>query len=194
MSKEKILATIRQQNIRQDKLPSMPSFPGFGQDTAEVFVRNSAGNGSRVVYASEFENISQAVQVLYPEAATKVSAIESYSGNVELQQARQAAALATVDVAVLEGELAVAENGAIWLNEDNYRPHRVLPFICQHLLIVLPLSVIVSNMHEAYERIDIRASGFGVFVAGPSKTADIEQSLVIGAQGARSLTILLEDR
>ncbi len=96
--------------------------------------------------------------------------------------------LEQVEVLEIDGEFGVAENGAIWITEEAL-PHRVAPFICQHL--VIHVSEIVSNMHEAYERLGNVNSGFGLFLAGPSKTADIEQSLVIGAHGARSLTVII---
>lgn len=98
--------------------------------------------------------------------------------------------LAAVDTAYVEGTLAVAENGAIWLYESQMG-NRLLPFICQHLVIVIERKKIVPTMHHAYQQIETAKEGFGVFLAGPSKTADIEQSLVIGAHGARSLIVYI---
>lgn len=98
--------------------------------------------------------------------------------------------LAMVDTAYLEGTIAVAENGAIWLYESQMG-NRLLPFICQHLVIVIERDKIVPTMHHAYQQIESAKEGFGVFLAGPSKTADIEQSLVIGAHGARSLFVYI---
>jgi L-lactate dehydrogenase complex protein LldG len=96
--------------------------------------------------------------------------------------------LAEVEVLEMDGEFGVAENGAIWLTEEAL-PHRVAPFICQHL--VIHVQKIVPHMHAAYEELKKPSSSFGLFLAGPSKTADIEQSLVIGAHGARSLTVVI---
>lgn len=96
--------------------------------------------------------------------------------------------LALVGRAYIKGTLAVAENGAIWLYEGQL-VNRVLPFICEHLVLVIEKENIVATMHHAYAAIDTAREGFGVFIAGPSKTADIEQSLVIGAHGARSLVV-----
>lgn len=98
--------------------------------------------------------------------------------------------LAAVDTAYLQGTVAVAENGAIWLYESQMG-NRLLPFICQHLVIVVERRNIVPTMHHAYKQIESAKEGFGVFLAGPSKTADIEQSLVIGAHGARSLIVYI---
>ena len=100
--------------------------------------------------------------------------------------------LANVDFAVLPGQFGVAENGAVWVT-DNGIPHRVLFFLPQHLSIVISSSQIVHNMHEAYARIEPQQYQFAGFISGPSKTADIEQSLVIGAHGARSVTVLAVD-
>jgi L-lactate dehydrogenase complex protein LldG len=96
------------------------------------------------------------------------------------------------EVAIIEGLIGVAENGALWVTENELGNVRVLPFIAQHLVMVISEKNIVGTMHEAYKILGLpTTAGFGVFIAGPSKTADIEQSLVIGAQGARSLLVIL---
>lgn len=88
----------------------------------------------------------------------------------------------------IKATLGVAENGAVWVYESQMM-NRLLPFICQHLILVIDKKDIVTTLHNAYKKIDIAKEGFGIFIAGPSKTADIEQSLVIGAHGARTATI-----
>lgn len=110
-------------------------------------------------------------------------------GDVDDQVASfTASELEKVERAYIKGTVGVAENGAVWIYESQM-VNRLLPFICQHLVLVIDKKDIVSTMHHAYDSIDVAQEGFGVFIAGPSKTADIEQSLVIGAHGARSATI-----
>jgi len=144
--------------------------PGDFLDASEDFdFRDSLEVvGARVVSPEELE-------VLFPDRRRYEKTLDGLS-------------LADVEVLEIDGEFGVAENGAIWLTEEAF-PHRVAPFICQHL--VINVSEIVPNMHVAYARLGGVKSGFGLFLAGPSKTADIEQSLVIGAHGARSLTVVI---
>jgi L-lactate dehydrogenase complex protein LldG len=96
-----------------------------------------------------------------------------------------------LDLAVLPRTLGVAENGAIWI-EGRALPHHALVVIPEHVAVVLQARDLVPDLHAAYARLDLAGDPrFGLFLAGPSKTADIEQSLVIGAHGARSCTVLL---
>ena len=62
-------------------------------------------------------------------------------------------------------------------------------FISECLVIILDRKDIVGNMHQAYEK--ITNPGYGCFISGPSKTADIAQALVMGAQAARSVLVLI---
>jgi len=100
------------------------------------------------------------------------------------------ATLESVFRAYIKGVFGVAENGAIWVLESAMG-NRVLPFICEQLVLVLYKHELLANMHEAYAAIQINREGYGVFIAGPSKTADIEQSLVIGAHGPKALSVLI---
>jgi len=94
------------------------------------------------------------------------------------------------DAKVYDAILGVAENGAVWLPDSRIRDRAAL-FLTEHVIVVLDRAHIVDDLHTAYSRVNVAREGFGMFMAGPSKTADIEQSLVIGAQGPKRLTLLL---
>lgn len=129
---------------------------------------------------AEFQSARQIVS-LVPEV---------FAGNLDPSVIEDPHDLASLEWVIARGEFPVAENGAIWVSGDSL-PHRVLLFIPQFLAIVVPRSEMVHHMHQAYARISRPPSRFGVFVSGPSKTADIEQSLVLGAHGCRKLHVFL---
>lgn len=130
---------------------------------------------------------------LPPHARTTpiASMVPGLPGSVDLAAIERPHDLRDLHTAILPGRFGVCENGAIWLDEAALGPHRVLPFIAQHLVLVLPERELVATMHDAYARLGPLGTGYGVFIAGPSKTADIEQCLVVGAHGARSCTVWL---
>jgi L-lactate dehydrogenase complex protein LldG len=99
-------------------------------------------------------------------------------------------ALAALEVLVGDAALGVAENGAVWIASSNDRLRAAL-FLAARVVLVVQEEDLVDDLHVAYARIDVRAHPFGAFVAGPSKTADIEQALVIGAHGPKALSIVV---
>jgi len=178
---------------RESILAKINSLASFGAEHPGEFHSNKSTMGdlledfqqalatvgaiSKVVTKEQF---NEAIEEIHPGKFV-------YSSNKVLTNG---IALSDVDVLVIEGQLGVAENGAIWICEKQL-PHRVAPFICQHLIIQIAKKDLIANMHAAYQQLGENHSGFGLFLAGPSKTADIEQSLVIGAHGARSLVVLI---
>lgn len=95
----------------------------------------------------------------------------------------------SLDLCVLGGEFAVVESGAVWQVPRTPRERRAA-LLAEHLVVVIEGDALVATLHQAYERIDLAAHGFGWFLCGPSKTADIEQALVLGAHGPRSMRLV----
>lgn len=142
--------------------------------------------------------ISSVIRERYPEAVNIVSALADGIPGLVFDGAvmrtpddyEAPASLDGTDVAVVRARFGVAENGAVWI--DEYGKFRALLFIAEALVVVLDRKDIVDNMHLAYARPELEnPRSFGTFISGPSKTADIEQALVFGAHGARSVTVVL---
>jgi len=137
------------------------------------------------------ERIASIVRRTYPEARRIASNLPEAASCAtfnpdELEDPRD---LAGTDVAIVRGAFGVVENGAVWIPRA-FR-HKAMLFIPEALVILLDRKQIVCNMHEAYAREDFDTYDFGSFIAGPSKTADIEQALVIGAHGPRDVSVIL---
>jgi L-lactate dehydrogenase complex protein LldG len=185
-SKEKILNSIRENNIVKDvKLPSYENFGIKFDNKFETFstMLESVGGKALIV---EKKDLDKTIKEIYPDEKIIASNIDFCSlGNFDSNSQEDTHNLKDIDLAIVKGNFAVAENGAIWMKDETNR-HRALYFIAQNIVIVIEENDIVNNMHEAYEKLNFEKSGFGVFISGPSKTADIEQSLVIGAHGPKS--------
>ena len=156
------------------------------------FVKMTEMVGGQVIEVDPGRDINVLIKELFPDAkeiASNLPEITIATRNPDtVGGARH---LNDTDVGIIRGKFGVAENACIWIPQT--MKEKAVCFISENLIILLPKSQIVNNMHEAYKRIefDNEYDGYGTFISGPSKTADIAQVLVMGAQAARSATVLL---
>jgi len=193
-SRERILAKLKANKPDAIELPKIDiSVFNEDLDLIKEFTKKVEVVGGNVIEVNNNDEILSHIQKTFPETKVNFSNLEgTLSFNtIDLASIKDPHSLEDLDVLVLESKLGVAENGAIWL-EDNEITKRVLPFITKHLAVVISKKNLVPHMHEAYKILSNQNIDYGVFISGPSKTADIEQSLVIGAHGALSLIIFLK--
>lgn len=192
-SKQAILAKLKRQIVDQTPLPDVRQESWIRYDDPLAQFRQVTemvgGKCHMIESATEIpERMRQFPE--WQQAQRIFSAVPEIAGNVDLQSVEDPHELENVDFVVYPGEFGVAENGAIWVSDHDLK-HRVIFFITQYLVLVVRKESVVHNMHEAYPQAEIPRPGFGLFLSGPSKTADIEQSLVIGAHGCKELQVFL---
>ena len=190
-SKEDILKKYRANVRQQFDMPDLSDIKATTYPEPLVqFVKMSEMVGGQVIEVDPGRDISTLIKGLYPDAkeiASNLPEVTIATRNPDtVGRARD---LNGTDVGIIRGMFGVAENGCIWIPQQ--MKEKAVCFISENLVILLPKSQIVNNMHEAYKRIEFNDYGYGTFISGPSKTADIAQVLVMGAQAARSVTILL---
>jgi L-lactate dehydrogenase complex protein LldG len=152
------------------------------------FAAAAAASGASIVHARAGD-AAAVCDGLYSGAGRRISVVGPVDPTLSDAPRR---AFADTDVFCCAASLGIVENGAVWLPLSQLR-HRAALFLATNVIVLLDSMAIVPTFHDAYEYVDVSREAFGVFVAGPSKTADIEQSLVVGAHGPKSLTIVLTD-
>jgi L-lactate dehydrogenase complex protein LldG len=191
MSRESIL-----QNLKKNKpassagLPEIPAFVRPEENLAGQFTSSLENNKARVILLPDNQDLRGIIQSEFKDARQFFSTVGEIPSTLNGNDLRDVASLDTLDVVIIAAEVAVADTGAMWIS-DKTIPSRVLPFITKELVILVEKKVLVGDMHEAYAMINPGESGYGVFISGPSKTADIEQALVVGAHGPLGLTVIL---
>ncbi|MBC3787126.1 LutC/YkgG family protein [Spirosoma utsteinense] len=219
-TRDKILQAVRQNKPESTPLPDLADLARrahdhFSDDVVHRFGSTLSGIGGQVVPVTSWAEIETYVQQYFtvgkhriittlPQLAGVASTVwksDIVDESVVVVDALGALlphTLADVELAIITAHFGVAENGSVWVTEPllgsiQNKPLRAVPFIPQHLAVVLSAEDLVPTMHDAYKRIGSENYTFGVFIAGPSKTADIEQSLVLGAHGPKTMTVFLLD-
>jgi L-lactate dehydrogenase complex protein LldG len=193
-SRNAILDSLRQNVPPPASLPAPINGIRYA-DPIRQFEETLIGAGGKLIRATAPQDLASELANIdvYASAAKVASLVPGIpSKNVDLNAIEDPHDLEGIDVAIIPGKFGVAENAAVWVPGETLTPHRAIFVITQHLILIVPAGEIVDNLHQAYERIHWSPNSFGIFISGPSKTADIEQSLVIGAHGARSCTVILQ--
>lgn len=190
-TRDRMLASIQTNQPSLRPIPTQFTFTSAFPDLTKQFMDVLTFVGGAAVIVPDYAAIRDDLQKKYPNltnvATTCPELVDLADVTMDVRDPHE---LAGLNLAIIEGPLAVAENAAIWVDERQI-PQRVVPMITQYLVIIIRQSTIVPNMHDVYKQLTVDETGFGTFICGPSKTADIEQSLVIGAHGARSLVVYI---
>jgi L-lactate dehydrogenase complex protein LldG len=192
-AREDILARVHRNRPAGDHpLPLIPHFeiPGAQRARLETFSRALQTMGGQFCRSSDISSPLGWIREHIPHAKIICSAVPEVPSDRELSAVRKPQDLADVDVAVARAVLGVAESGSVLFTEAELKVN-TLAYLAQHLVVLLHESAIVSGLQEAYTHPQFKTARYAVFHTGPSATADIEGVLIHGAQGVRSLTVIV---
>jgi L-lactate dehydrogenase complex protein LldG len=190
-SRDSILRSLRAASVPEAPKPAYPKGMVF-EDPVARFAEVLEGTGGVCIRTATDQEADERLRELdcYRSARQIASFVPDIGQSTfDCLKIGRPHELKSLDLAILPGEFGVAENAAVWVAGNALVRHRAVFVIAQHLALVVRRKEIVNNMQEAYARVQL--GGYGIFISGPSKTADIEQALVVGAHGARSCTVFV---
>jgi L-lactate dehydrogenase complex protein LldG len=188
-SRETVLSAIRANLPKQQvEHPRIPAFQRPDRALKPAFEENLRKAGGEAHDIGSSTEAEAKLVALHPGAKVVCSAVPEIAGTRRAENVHDPHELADVDVGVVRAQFGVAESGAVWLTQEDLVVD-ALAFLSQHLIVLLDPGEIVPDMHDAYRRVRLNETAYGCFMMGPSATADVEATLVHGAQGARSLNV-----
>jgi L-lactate dehydrogenase complex protein LldG len=190
-TREMILEAVLKNQPELTPLPDTTIFKGDHTGLVEKYMEVFKTIGGSAFLVDDMEAAKTILQEQFDFTRRILTTLPELTDIAELlTQTDDAHSLENIELAIIKAHFGVAENGAVWLT-DELMGQRITPYICQHLAVIIPAQNIVPTLHEAYQIIGEGDYGFGAFIGGPSKTADIEQALVLGAHGPLTMTVFI---
>lgn len=171
----------------------------------ETFIRQLESNGARVWQTSEAalgESIHSALAALLTNSESETSRLPTLASFLDLDLS---SAGITLEKQVPDGNtiaglsraaLGICETGTLALIASPVNPTS-LNFVVDYHLVIVDEQTLVNNLAEAMTTLT-EANAWNArgvnFVSGPSRTADIEQTIQLGAHGPRHLLVFLVNR
>jgi len=196
-SRDEILVRVRaaEQGIARTQhyaLPDLPYFPCPAGNRSDRFCSRLASMGGDCVAMASIGAFADWFCKRFPNA-NSCAATEEVTFARQVGVEETPTSLHNVDVGIVRARYGVAETGSVWLSECEYKVS-ALGYLAQHLVVLLDPNDIVDGIQDVYRLRDFQDASYAVLVSGPSATADIEGVLIRGAQGVRSLTVVLLKR
>ena len=190
-TREKILEAVLKNQPASSALPDISMFKADNNDLVKKYMDVFKTIGGNSFLVEDMAAVKTLINENYDSSNRIVTTLPELSDSFELiSDTVDPHSYHDIELAIIKTHFSVAENGAVWLTEE-VMGQRIIPYICQHLAVIVNADSILPTLHEAYEKIGAGDYGFGGFIGGPSKTADIEQALVLGAHGPLSMTVFI---
>jgi len=190
-TREKILESVLKNQPAATALPDTSMFKGDSNNLVQKYMDVFKTIGGSSFLADTMDTVKILINKNFDLTKRIATTLPELSDSFELiSDTPDPHSYNDIELAIIKAHFSVAENGAVWLTEE-VMGQRIIPYICQHLAVIVYAESIVPTLHEAYEKIGAGDYGFGGFIGGPSKTADIEQALVLGAHGPLTMTVFI---
>lgn len=209
-ARDRILARIRAANGRQEngdraelreRIARHPRQiePAFDEIPAQRFCARLEAAGATVARLESINAVAAAIESYLQLAGIDKKLVvsgDSLIAEIEWPPAFEVESRTPTgaDLVGLTSALcAIAETGTMMLTSGDKRPTS-LNFLPDYHIVVLRENQLVTRMEDAWDKLRTSAGKMPRtvnFISGPSKTADIEQTVEYGAHGPRCLHVIL---
>lgn len=156
-------------------------------DAARIIAREMNKSGfSQIVHTDE--TICQGIAL----ALGKMKNVSPPINPVPVADVDRKEQCATISAALVSASYAAAETGSLAFPYDHAKtsmPH----FLADCIFAVIPADKLLTGLADVLEKLGPDTARNMVFMTGPSRTADIEKVLILGAHGPRRLVVLIKE-
>ncbi len=204
-SRDIILNKIRKglesaQPFFDESIPEGEPVFNFSSDTQEiVFAQELQKIGGKFIFCLNYKEFVSNLSILMEqESWSSIYCADRYLQNflteadVPFDNGQQA--FDEVEVAITRCEYLGARTGSVLVSSAHDSGRRIYAYAPVHIVVAFT-SQVCRNNTEAIEKLMEKYGddlpSFFSFITGPSRTADIEKTLIMGAHGPRELYVFL---